>query len=397
MTPRDPHPAVLPWFRRRRVVDAAMAVVVAVFTATGSFGSIDFFGPSLAGLDDRYPPAWLGLPLGVLLGLLTWWRRRLPVLLLVGALLANVAISAHVAVMVALYTLAERTRSWPMVAGGVVVAVAATGIPIWRYAGPDGAIPLSVAFCVAPALLGLYVGTRLELVERFRERAERVEREQQQRIAWARSDERAQIARDMHDVVTHRVSLMVLHATALEATRGDDAVALARQIGATGREALAELRSVVAVLRSDGEAPLAPQPGLADVATLVDDSRRLGVPVTLEVVDETESRPPLLVEHAIYRVVQEALTNVHKHAPGARTRVRLLLTDRLLRLCVANGRGGTGVGADLPAGGHGLLGLGERVSLLGGELTAGPTADGGFELVAEVPMELRRENRGEAE
>lgn len=386
MNAHNSHVTPLPWYRRRPVTDTAVALLVAVATATGEFGSNDFFGPTLAGLDGRFPPPWLGVPLAVGIGLLTRWRRRFPVPLLAGALLANALVSAHLAVAVALYTLAERTTARPRVTVGTTVSVILVGIPIWRYAGADGAIPISMAVCVAPTLLGMYVGTRTELLERIRERAERIEREQQQRVAQARSDERAQIARDMHDVVTHRVSLMVLQATALEAARGENAVTIGRQIGAIGRQALAELRSLVEVLHRDGAAPLAPQPGLADLDHLIEESRRIGTPVTLEVTNQTGERPPLLVEHAAYRFVQEALTNVHKHAPGARTRVHIQQTPRLLRLSVSNGRGRPSTEAALPAGGHGLLGLAERVRLVGGQFTAGPTASGGFEVIAEVPI-----------
>ncbi|MDX2692420.1 sensor histidine kinase [Streptomyces ipomoeae] len=385
MTTQDPHLAT-PRYRRRPVIDTAVALVVVVFTATGEFGTNDFFGPSFAGFDDRFPPLWLGVPLAVGVGLLTRWRHGLPVILLVGSLLANALVSAHAAVVVALYTLAERTTAWPRIVVGMLASAIVVGIPIWRHAGGDGAIPISIAVCVAPALLGMYVGTRHELVERIRERAERIEREQQQRIARARSDERAHIARDMHDVVTHRVSLMVLQATALEVSKGEDAVTIGKQIGATGREALAELRSLVEVLRNDDDAPLAPQPGLADLDALIEESRRIGVPVTLDVANRAGERPPLLVEHTAYRFVQEALTNVHKHAPGARTRVRIQQTPRLLRLSVTNGRGRRATDASLPAGGHGLLGLAERVRLVGGEFTGGPTSDDGFEVIAEIPI-----------
>ncbi|MEV1329241.1 histidine kinase [Micromonospora costi] len=377
---------VVRWFRRRPVIDAAAAVALALCTATGQFG-VDFFGPTLAGFEPRLPPAWLGLPLGLAVGALTWRRRRSPVILLAGTLAANTLVSAQVTVMLALYTLATRTAAWPRVTVSILVSVVLVGVPIWRYAGADGAIPVTIAVCVAPALLGLYVGTRRKLVERIRERAERLEREQYERVAQARSDERAQIARDMHDVVTHRVSLMVLQATALEASGGEEAVRMGRQIGAIGREALAELRSLVEVLRSDGDLPLAPQAGLADVEALVEESRRLGVPVTLEVENETNARPSLLVEHAVYRVVQEALTNVHKHAPGARTRVRIQQSRQSLRVTISNGRGRPATRASLPAGGgHGLLGLGERVRLIGGTLTSGPTPDGAFDVVADMPV-----------
>jgi signal transduction histidine kinase len=391
MNTRDPHPAT-PWYRRRPLTDTAVALLVAVFTATGEFGTNDFFGPTLAGLDDRVPPPWLGVPLAVAVGLLTRWRRRLPVTLVTAALLANALVSAHTAVAVALYTLGERRTAWPRVAAATLASIVLVGVPIWRFAGADGAIPISTAVCVAPVLLGLYVGTRHELTQRIQERAERVEREQQQRIARARSDERTKIARDMHDVVTHRVSLMVLQATALEAAKGADAVTIARQIGATGREALAELRALVAVLRNDDDLPLTPQPGLADLDALIEESRRVGIPVTLDVANPAEPRPPLLVEHTAYWFVQEALTNVHKHAPGAPTRVRIQQTPQLLRLSVRNGRGRPATDASLPVGGHGLLGLAERVRLVGGEFTAGPTCDGGFEVTAEVPT-FRGEHR----
>ncbi|MGC4809729.1 sensor histidine kinase [Micromonospora sp. DT228] len=382
---------VVRWFRHRPVIDAVVAFAMAVFVATGEFG-VDFFGPTIAGFGPRLPPLWLGIPLGLAVGLLTWRRRQAPALLLAGSLAATFLVSAQVAVVLALYTLAERTTAWPKVAASVLVSVVLIGIPIWRYAGADGAIPVTVAVCVAPALLGLYVGTRRELVERMRERAERLEREQHQRVAQARSDERAHIARDMHDVVAHRVALIVLQATALESARGGDAVARGRQIGAIGREALAELRALVGILRGDDDAPLTPQPGLADLDALVEDSRRLGVPVTLEVENATGVRLPLLIEHAAYRIVQESLTNVHKHAPGARTRIRVRQTPQSLRVTISNGRGRPATAPPLPVGGHGLLGLAERVHLIGGKLTSGPTPDGGFSLVAEVPIAPGKDN-----
>lgn len=378
----------LPWYRRRGVVDASVAVVLTVITATGSFGSSDLFGPNLLGPDARYPPPWLGLPMGVALGLLAWWRRRLTVVFLLAALVTNAFVSAQLAVMFTLYSLAERTTSRVKVTVAVIIAVVAVGVPIWSYAGLDGAVPLTVVICIAPALFGLYVGTRRDLIARIRERAERAEREQQRRIAQARSEERTQIARDMHDVVTHRVALMVMQATALETSDGQGAVAAGTQIGATGREALAELRSLVGILRNDDDVPMRPRPDLRDLNALIDESRQLGIPVTLEVVNESGLRPPLLVEHTIYRVVQEALTNVHKHAGGARTRIRVEHAPDELLLSITNGRGTQPAErAELLGGGHGLLGLTERIRLVGGELTADHTPDGGFQILASVPMQ----------
>ncbi|MUN38820.1 sensor histidine kinase [Actinomadura litoris] len=372
-----------------RAVNLAVALGVAVSTASGDLGVGRSLGEhTIARLD---PPLWLAVPLGLLVGA-ALLRSRRPEVPLALALLAWTTLAAFVAVMVAQYRLAERTRSRRRTAAATLVAVLVLGVPLWRLGGPDAAAPLTAAICLAPALLGLYVGTRRELIARVRERADRLEREQHRRVRQARADERARIARDMHDVVTHRVSLMVLNATALEAAEGRDAVAAGRRIGDIGREALGELRSLVEVLRADGEAPLAPQPGLADLAALISDTRRLGTPVRFEAVAEPGSAPSALVEHAVYRVVQEALTNAHKHARGAGVEVRVVQRPGVLRLRVANGaspqaaRGGGPPGGGLPDGGFGLLGIAERIRLLGGELTTGATPQGGFEVRAEVPL-----------
>lgn len=355
-------------------------------TATSAFGSGDFFGPSLVGVDDRYPPPWLGLPLGVAVGGMALQRRRWPTVFVVAAVAANTVVAAQVAVMLALYTLAERTLSRPRVATATFAAAILGGIPIWRFAGADGAIPVTIAVCVVPAMFGLYVGTRRELIAGIRERVARSQSEQHQRIAQARSDERARIARDMHDVLTHRVALMVLHATAMEATSGEDATRIARQIGETGREALSELRSLVEVLRRDDDLPTAPHPGVADLGSLVEDSRQLGLPVTLDVKGLADRPLPLLADHAVYRVVQEALTNVHKHAPGARTHVRVRREQGRLHLSVRNGRGNSERADPLPGGGHGLLGVTERIRLVGGSFTTCAVPEGGYELQAVIPL-----------
>ncbi|MFG2887918.1 sensor histidine kinase [Streptomyces sp. NPDC048248] len=337
-----------------------------------------------------HPPLFVAIPVGLVVGLASWFRQRRPELLLLAALGAYVVLSAWIAVVFAQYALADRAASWRRVAVASTVAVTVVALPIWRGGGFDASL-MSVGICVFPALLGLYMGARRRLMAELRRRAERAEREQQQRVLQARSDERAQIARDMHDVVTHRVSLMVLHATALEATKGASAVDMAKQIGAIGREALTELRSLVEVLHTRPEAPLAPQQGLAELETLIADSRSLGTPTTLELTGEQgTTRPPelpALIEHAVYRVVQEALTNVHKHAADAETHVRVHCTRRLLHLTVINQHGIGANPSGLPSGGHGLLGIAERIRLVGGELTAGATPDGGFEIAAEIPLD----------
>ncbi|GAA1949695.1 sensor histidine kinase [Amycolatopsis minnesotensis] len=360
----------------RRAADGVLAVGCAV--ATTPFAA--------AGLIYGYfrwaPPPWFWIPAAVLVGVAAWFRRDRPLWFAVVALADWVALSGIGAVVLAQYTLAERTRSWRLTAVGTVGTLVVVGLPIWWLGGFDASLPISVAVCVAPALLGLYAGTRRELITEMRERAERAEQERDLRVRQARSEERAGIARDMHDVVTHRVSLMVLHATALEAARGRDTTTIARQIGTIGRAALDELRSVVAVLRADDAVPLAPQPGLAELADLVDQSRALGQPVALDV--EPGPAPPALVEHAVYRVVQEALTNVRKHARDAATHVRLRREPDRLLLTVANKAGAEE--NPLPGGGHGLLGIAERIRLVGGELVTKSTSDGGFLVEAVIPL-----------
>ncbi|MGC7098270.1 histidine kinase [Amycolatopsis lurida] len=379
MWPLDRHPA-----RTGRLVDG----VVAAGCAAGTTPPV--VAGTIYGYFDWIPPLWVWLPAAVLLGAAAWWRRHRPVWFAVAALAGWVALSGVVAVVVAQYTVAERHRSWRITAATTLATLVVVGLPIWWLGGLDASLPVSVAVCVAPALLGLYVGTRRELIAEMRERAERAERDQDLRVRQARSEERNQIARDMHDVVTHRVALMVLHATALEAANGRDATTFARQIGTIGRNALDELRSLVAVLRADNgpgsEAPLLPQPGLADLARLVEQSRDLGMPVTLEWAGTTGTTPPALVEHALYRVAQEALTNVRKHAGNAETRIRVRRDPGGLRLTVVNRAGASAGMSRLPGGGHGLLGIAERIRLVGGELSTGSTPGGGFRVEATVPL-----------
>lgn len=382
----------IPARHRGRVLDGMVAAGCAVgVTPLATEGSIYSY------LDWR-PPPWLLVPLAVGVGVSAWNRRRWPVQFAVVALAGWAALAGIAAVVVAQYTVAERSRSWRVTAAGTVMTLALVGPPIWWLGGLDASLPVSVALCVAPALLGLYVGTRRELITQMRARAERAEHDQDLRVQQARSEERAQIARDMHDVVTHRVSLMVLHATALEAARGRDSATLARQIGEIGRATLDELRSLVAVLRADGatgEAPLTPQPGLADLPDLVEQSCDLGLPVTLEITGEPDTPPPALVEHALYRVAQEALTNVRKHAGAPSTLIQVHHEPHLLRLTVANAPGTipdtAGRARRLPRGGHGLLGIAERVRLVGGELTTWSTPDGGFRVEATTPLAPERD------
>jgi signal transduction histidine kinase len=241
---------------------------------------------------------------------------------------------------------------------------------------------LSAALVVGlPAAVGLWVRERRRVFAGLVERAAQAEREQQARGERARAQERARIAREMHDVVAHRVSLMVLHAGAMEVNAPDEAnAAAAALIRTTGRDALEELRAALGVLRS-GETGQAPLPTLDDLDDLLEQSRAAGVALARH--DEGEPRAyPTTVERTAYRVVQEALTNVHKHAADASTAVVVRHLPDALEVVVRNEPGSS---ASLPGSGTGLTGLRERVDLLGGTFEAGRRLDGGFQVTARLP------------
>jgi signal transduction histidine kinase len=242
---------------------------------------------------------------------------------------------------------------------------------------------------------GMVVRTRRELVRSLRDRAERAEAEQRLLAERARHAERSRIAREMHDVLAHRISLIALQAGGLE-VRPDlppgEVKSSAQLIRSTARHALEELRDVIGVLRDDPggngsiEVPNAPQPTLRDIHRLVDDGKRAGANVTLTMaVDDVEAAPGAL-GRAAYRIVQEALTNVNKHARGTETTVRVAGgVGKGLRVTVRN-RLPVGGRRDpaLPGSGRGLVGLAERVTLVGGTLSHGPTLDGAFMVDAKL-------------
>ncbi len=239
-----------------------------------------------------------------------------------------------------------------------------------------------------PAVVGAWVRTRSELLSALVERAERAESEQQLQAREAVLEERARIAQEMHDVVGHRVSLMVLQAGAIEMASADPAKVrlLADQVQDAGRRALEELRQVVGLLRTEDDpdgVPLAPQPTLADLDDLLADSSGAGVEVALHRRGEPRPLDPI-VERAAYRVVQEGLTNAGKHAPGSAIAVTLDFRPAELAVAVVNRRP-TRPAAAIPSGGHGLVGLRERVRAAGGDLRAEPRLDGGFAVEAVLP------------
>ncbi|GAB2736855.1 sensor histidine kinase [Amycolatopsis magusensis] len=262
-------------------------------------------------------------------------------------------------------------------------AVAASLLAVLPRPGADlasvlGGAPLFVGF---PMIIGLWVAARAQVVAGLRERADRLVSEQAARAEQARAHERARIARDMHDVVAHRVSLMVLRAGALEINAGDEKTAAeAELIRVTGKEALTQLRAVLGVLeQGEQDACLT----LADLDWLIKQSNSVGVAV--ERCDEgTPREVPATVGQTAYRVVQEALTNVHKHARTATTHVVLRYLPSALRITIEN-TAPRGSAPAMPGSGLGLTGLRERVETQGGRFTAGPAPGGGFLVSAELP------------
>ena len=249
--------------------------------------------------------------------------------------------------------------------------------------------PLGVVNTVLPALAVLYLRARRELVDSLRERAERAEREQLLLAEQARAEERRRLAEEMHDVVTHQLTLMVLHAGALGTTSTDPAVRTAAEdIRQAGTQALSELRDLVGVLRTSETArPGHPaEPAVPDPRTLVADARAAGEKVVYSAEGDPERISPT-VRRTAYRVVQESLTNARKHAPGAEVTVALSYRADGVTVRVANDAASRPSDSALAGSGSGvgLLGLAQRVELVGGTLHAGPRPGGGYQVDATLP------------
>ncbi|MFJ2868765.1 sensor histidine kinase [Kitasatospora sp. NPDC087314] len=343
-------------------------------------------------------------------------RRRWPAVPVLVTLVAMPGMLGVLLLVVSLYTLAETwewpSRRWRVVAlSGLAFAEAVAVMMVSMLTPGDSvvveqpplwgqvliAVLVAVGLTVPPVVTGLYVGARRRLIDSLKDRAHGLETEldllaeqAQERARRARLEERTRIAREMHDVVAHRVSLMVVHAGALERIAAKDpekATQSAKLMGEVGRQALNELREILGVLRMDDERQPEPD-SLAGLPRLVDQSRAAGMAVTLTV---SGSRQEFTgeAEQTAYRVVQEGLTNAHKHAGGAQVSVLLAYAPNGVRVSVVNARpGGGGGAAKLPSGGNGLVGMRERVIALGGTFSSGPEADGGFRVEAVLPSRL---------
>jgi signal transduction histidine kinase len=331
---------------------------------------------------------------GALACLSLWWRRRWPLGVALACLvLGAFSISSTAAGLLALSSLAVHRTLRPVLLAAALWIPSAVAFAVYSPTTD----PLSVVLVVIPLVLaavawGMFVRARRQLLSTLRERALRAEAEQRLHADRARLAERTRIAREMHDVLAHRISLMALHAGALEVRRDlpPEVRETAELLRLTARQALEELRGVIGVLREDtgqGSTPEAPQPSLSDIPRLIEETRRAGAKIDFEMhVDRPHAAPSMLGRDA-YRIVQESLTNIGKHARGTSGRVRVTgAASSGLHVSVRNRLPvHAPAGPALPGSGAGLLGLQERVTLAGGTLVHGPDGSGDFVVSAELP------------
>ena len=322
---------------------------------------------------------------------LLFFRRRAPLVpFLLAAVLGAVTPDIGGSLPLSAYAVGRYTNRWPArttaaVTGSVAISQFWTGPSLGEAIG---ALATIAFFVLLPGAIGAWVRARADLMVALTERAERAEAERELLAREAIVAERARIAREMHDAVGHRVSLMVLQAGAIEmaATDRDRVEQLACQVQVAGRKALDELRQAVGVLRAgeDDDAPLTPQPGIDDLRRLVKECRSAGMDVDLACPPDDADPVDPAVSRAAYRIVQEGLTNAGKHAPGAHVSVSIERPAGRLVVRVQNGAG-TEPARDEVGGGFGLVGLRERVRTLNGILRAEPRLDGGFVVEAVLP------------
>jgi signal transduction histidine kinase len=322
------------------------------------------------------------------------WRRRYPLgvaLVVSGAILLQVAVEdgphppdgPFLAWIVTSYSIAAHARLRTAVAGGLPLIVA---VDLWAYRTGDDLVfvPVILAgFWIA----GRVVRSRNVLAAALAERTRELEREREERARLAVAEERVRIARELHDVVSHTLGVIVVQAGAERVAPSEaSAKETLGSIERSGREALAEMGRLVGMLRSEGGEERTPQPGLARIDELAASVRATGIDV--EVVAEGAPRPlPGSVDVSAYRIVQEALTNAVRHSGASRASVLLRWEARALEIQVAdNGVGPPRESGSGMPGGHGLLGVRERVALFGGVFATGRSDLGGFLLTARLPL-----------
>jgi signal transduction histidine kinase len=353
----------------------ALAVDAAIATAFVAVAEVE----ALLGLTTR--DEWVHSLLAPLFLAPLALRRRAPLLALAAAVAGLVALDPEVAlsffgaVVLAAYTAgatldAPQTYAAPALALVPFLALVAAGA-----AAPSDLVAF-LLFFAGPWAVGRLLRLRLAHVREVARLTERA----------AIEEERARIARELHDIVSHAISVVTVQTQAVRRRLGPEHAREAddlRAVEATAREAMADLRRLFGVLRADGEAPsLAPQPGLGELERLLEQTRAAGLAVELEIEGAAGPLPPG-ADLAAYRVVQEALTNVRRHARASRATVRLRFGGDRLEIVVDDDGVGAGATGD---GGHGLVGMRERLVLYGGELETGPRPGGGFRVRATLPL-----------
>ena len=325
------------------------------------------------------------------------WRRRAPVVVL-GVLLAvsaaadeayaimDEAGSPFAALLLGLYAAgAYSRRSQAKVAAAIMVAY----LVVFLVTTEDSAV--GDFFFIGGIMFGVFgaatvVRSRQEMATALAARTVELEHEREEKAKLAVAEERARIARELHDVVAHNLSIMVVQAGAERRVVADERPETAEVLATieeTGRTAMAEMRRLLGMLRrSDDELALAPQPSLEHLDTLAEQVREAGLPVELRVEGEPRALPPG-IDLSAYRIVQEALTNALKHAGPARARVTVRYGESELDIEIADD--GSGAEEPAPAGGHGLVGMRERVALFGGDLATGRRLGGGYAVRARLP------------
>lgn len=363
------------------VSDSALAVALAGLVLSDLWTSGDYLTASKA----------IYVPAGLLMTLPLAWRRRAP--LPVAAVVMGALVFESLAVgsaptqdpplvgwLIAIYSVAAHCDRAAALVGLALSLVAGL---VWI--GIDDFF-LPVVIFGGAWLAGRLVRQREDHALVVEERSAALERERVANARAAAAEERAQIARELHDILSHSVSVMVVQAGAERMAQGSDRAATGETLEAierTGRQALIEMRRLLGMLRVGGEPPAhTPQPTLGELDELVAQVREAGLPVELQVEGEPVALPPGVAVSA-YRIVQEALTNVLKHAGPARARVVVRYSGRELELEIADdGRGSAAVGGA----GHGLVGMRERVALYGGDFDAGASNGGGFIVRARLPL-----------
>ena len=377
---------------RERAVDAAVLLLAVVLGAL-------FLSPELHDNPDPWSTRQIAVDVvgGAVACVALWWRRRWPVGVALLCMLAGiVSSSATPAGLLALSSLAVHRPARRAILVGLLWVPSLLAYAAYSPAtGPGAVVAFVMPLVLAASGWGMFIRARRQLLLSLRERALRAEADQELHEEQARVAERTRIAREMHDVLAHRISLIALHAGGLELRPDLPPAEIQETAGllrSTAGQALEELRSVIGVLREGGNEPtdVAPQPTLRDIRRLVEETRRAGMDIEFQMDVKQDEQVPAPLGRDAYRIVQEGLTNIGKHARGTPALVRVTGAPIAgLHISVRNPQPVPARSATiLPGAGAGLLGLRERVALAGGTLSLGADGAGDFVVEAELPWQL---------